>query len=58
MAKPQRIALVTILALFLAFSPGTWRLPWSEVQMVLLVIIIGGLLTAARRLARASKQIA
>jgi len=58
MAKPQRMALVTALALYLAFSPETWRLPWSEVQMVLLVIIIGGLLTAARRLARAGKQIA
>jgi phosphatidylglycerophosphate synthase len=57
-AKPQRMAVVTVLALYLAFSPEAWRLPWSEVQMVLLVIIIGGLLTAARRLARASKQIA
>jgi len=58
MAKPQRMAVVTVLALYLALSPEAWRLPWSEVQMVLLVVIIGGLLTAARRLTRAGKQIA
>jgi len=58
MAKPQRMALVTILALFLAFSPGTWRLPWSEVQMVLIVVIAGCLLTAARRLLRAARHLA
>ena len=58
MAKPQRMALVTALAMYLAFSPGAWRLPWSEVQIVLLVVIVGGLLTATRRLTRAGKHLA
>ena len=58
MAKPQRMAVVTVLALYLAFSPEAWRLPWSEVQMVLLVVIIGGLLTAVRRLRRAGIRLA
>jgi hypothetical protein len=58
MARPQRTTLVTVLALYLAFSPETWRLPWSEVEMVLAIIIIGGLLTSVRRLIRADRYLA
>jgi len=58
MSKPRRMALVTVLALFLAFSPETWRLPWSEVELVLVVIIAGGLLTITRRLLRANEYLA
>jgi len=58
MAKPQRMAAVTVLALYLAFSPETWRLPWSEVELVLVIIIFGGLLTAARRLIHTNRHLA
>lgn len=58
MAKPQRMALVTVLALYLAFSPETWRSPWSEVELVLAIIIVGGLLTSVRRLVRADRYLA
>ena len=57
MAKPQRMAIVTVLALYLAFSPEAWRLPWGEVRSVLVLIIVGGLLTAVRRLTRAAKYL-
>jgi phosphatidylglycerophosphate synthase len=57
MAKPQRMALVTMLALYLAFSPETWRLPWSEVELVLAIIIAGGLLTSVRRIVRAYRYL-
>jgi phosphatidylglycerophosphate synthase len=58
MAKPQRMAIVTVLALYLAFSPETWRQPWSEVEAVLVIIIVGGLLTSLRRLIRAHRILA
>lgn len=56
MAKPQRMALVTALAVFCAATPLYWRDNWfrefGAVDAALLVIIIGGLLTAMRRLQR------
>lgn len=57
MAKPQRMALVTIVAAYLALSPDSWRLPWGEAKIVLMVVIIGGLVTALRRLVRAAKHL-
>lgn len=54
MAKPQRMAIVTVLGAWLTFSPLAWRLPWSEVRIALGLVIIGCLVTAVRRLARAA----
>ena len=52
MAKQQRMALVTLLALVGAAAPRAWQAVGgrSLVQWVLLVIIAGSILTALRRL--------
>ena len=55
MAKPQRMALATALAVYMAFSPASWRITGGEATLVLVIIIVGGLATAWRRLARAAK---
>jgi phosphatidylglycerophosphate synthase len=56
MAKPHRMALVTALAAFCALSPLSWQENWLKnygaVDVALLVIIVGGLATSARRLVR------
>ncbi|NOY30621.1 MAG: CDP-alcohol phosphatidyltransferase family protein [Planctomycetes bacterium] len=57
MAKPQRMALVTLASLFLVFSPDSWRLPWGEVKVVLVLVILGGIVTALRRLGRAANHL-
>ena len=58
MAKPQRMALATVLAVYMAFSPVSWRLPWGEPTGVLVIVIVGGIVTALRRLIRAGKHLA
>jgi phosphatidylglycerophosphate synthase len=59
MAKPHRMALITITALFYVFTPRTWQgdliAELSMIELALLTIILGGLVTAARRLARVAK---
>lgn len=55
MAKPQRMALATIVAFYLALIPVQWRLTVGEPTLVLMVVIIGGGFTAVRRLNRAAK---
>jgi len=57
MAKPQRMALVTVVAMYLAFSPVSWRLSFGEPRVVLIIVIVGGLATAWRRLVRAARQL-
>jgi len=57
MAKPQRMALATAIAMYMAFSPDSWRLPWGEPNVVLLIVIVGGIVTALRRLMRAAKHL-
>jgi phosphatidylglycerophosphate synthase len=54
MAKPQRMAVVTILGVYLSLVPETWRLPWGEARIALIVVIVGGIVTAIRRLVRAA----
>ncbi len=62
MAKPQRMAVVTLLAVYLAFRPMNWQLSrpvmgefaWSETNVALLGIVVGSVVTAARRLMRAA----
>lgn len=55
MAKPQRMALVTILAVYMAAAPVNWMLSIGEANVILLVIAVGCLITAARRLVRSAR---
>jgi phosphatidylglycerophosphate synthase len=59
MAKAHRMFLLTLACLILALVPATWRplLTWNDLRLglmaiALLVILLGGLVTALRRLAR------
>ncbi len=54
MAKPQRMALITITAVYLALSPTPWQYPYYVVNGLLAVIIVGCLFTAIRRLRSAA----
>ena len=56
MAKPQRMFVLTIVALLMAALPGNWRPSWGDqhtsfATVGLVLIIVGGLLTILRRLA-------
>lgn len=58
MAKQQRMALVTVLCVFLAIAPAAWIAGaavrgWTLTEMVLLVIGVGCVITCLRRLGRA-----
>lgn len=57
MAKPQRMALVTLFATYLALSPIAWRSNWGEVRVLLTLIIVGCIVTASRRLIRANRYL-
>ncbi|MFT5300606.1 MAG: phosphatidylglycerophosphate synthase [Mariniblastus sp.] len=62
MAKPQRMALVTLLAVYMTFTPVAWhQVPESQFLMaptiVLGILIVGCALTSIRRLARASQSL-
>ncbi|OWK44382.1 CDP-alcohol phosphatidyltransferase family protein [Fimbriiglobus ruber] len=58
MAKQQRMALLTLIALYCGLAPTSWRPLWGDpagrslVAAGLLIITLGSLLTAARRLVR------
>jgi phosphatidylglycerophosphate synthase len=55
MAKPHRMALLTVLALYLGLTPGEWQPTWHARGLMaagLLVVALGGVLTSIRRLAR------
>jgi hypothetical protein len=57
MAKQQRMALLTIVALYCGLTPHAWKphwpdKPWGLPAAALLVIIAGGLVTILRRLKR------
>jgi phosphatidylglycerophosphate synthase len=64
MGKPHRMFLVTFIGLYFALAPARWQGPWwgpggewGVVQAGMWVIIIGGLLTAARRLTTAGREL-
>jgi phosphatidylglycerophosphate synthase len=52
LAKAQRMALVTVAAVYLALRPSAWAWDFGEARAVLIVITILGLVTAAGRLMR------
>ena len=65
MAKPQRMAIVTVLAAFMCVAPRQWRngfeVQWlggfmlGLTDVVLWVIVVGCVITAVRRLVRTAK---
>ena len=57
MAKPQRMALVTALSLWLALRPDSWALSWGETRIVLAAVIVLGFVTSLRRLMRAARRL-
>jgi len=64
MAKPQRMYVVTFTCLFFALTPAAWHVPWwgpqnqwGMAQLVLLIIIVAGLFTTARRLRGAAHHL-
>ncbi|HOE97296.1 MAG TPA: CDP-alcohol phosphatidyltransferase family protein [Candidatus Sumerlaeota bacterium] len=57
MAKPHRMAAVTVGALYLALAPAAWQpvlaaTGWGVPALVLALILLGGVVTVYRRLAR------
>lgn len=59
MAKPQRMLVATVVGVYCAFAPMTWQqtLPaigGGPATLALIVITVGGLVTAGRRLLRAA----
>lgn len=62
MAKPQRMALITLLAVYMTFTPVAWhQVPGSQFLMaptiVLGVLIAGCVVTSIRRLIRAGQSL-
>jgi phosphatidylglycerophosphate synthase len=58
MAKQHRMFVITMIALYLALSPAQWQPRWGSeagvglISVGLVVIVVGSLITAWRRLAR------
>ncbi|MBI4028052.1 MAG: CDP-alcohol phosphatidyltransferase family protein [Verrucomicrobia bacterium] len=55
MAKQHRMFTVTLVAMFMALAPGMWRMPFGDLQWGLMAaglmaIVLGGLVTALRRI--------
>ena len=64
MAKPQRMALATGLAVFMGLAPVAWHFEleifgteFGLAAIVLLIVSVGCFVTAARRLLRAASQL-
>ncbi len=63
MAKPHRMFLVTVSALYLAFAPATWRLQCPPhptlglASMTLAIVTLGSVITALRRLAHIARNL-
>jgi phosphatidylglycerophosphate synthase len=63
MAKPHRMAAVTVAALFAAVAPSAWQpalstpAGWSTMACVLAVVILGEVVTVLRRLSRIARAL-
>jgi phosphatidylglycerophosphate synthase len=66
MAKQQRMALLTAAAVYAGLAPASWQPQldflgdtgdWGVIALALLVIAVGGLFTAARRLMRIARAL-
>jgi phosphatidylglycerophosphate synthase len=51
MAKPHRMFIVTVLAVFCAVAPTSWQ-AWRPAAWVLLLVVVGSIATSVRRVAR------
>ncbi len=56
-AKPQRMAIVTLFAIYIAASPTSWRSEFGDVRILLIVVIAGTSLTTLRRLGRIAAKL-
>jgi phosphatidylglycerophosphate synthase len=55
MAKPHRMAVLTVAAAYMAVAPAGWRVTWHGYGVMAAasaVVVIGGLVTCGRRIAR------
>ena len=63
MAKQQRMYLIAAAAVFMGTTPLAWRLHWGPdndwgiMAAVLLIVIVGGAITAVRRLSHATQKL-
>lgn len=62
MAKPQRAFTMTLLSLYCAVAPAAWQdkfllSGWGAVAWVLMLVIMGELWTAGRRLRRIARHL-
>jgi phosphatidylglycerophosphate synthase len=57
MAKQQRMAVVISVAVYCALMPASWQPTWGLMAAGLAVIVVGGLLTAIRRLVRIARNL-
>jgi phosphatidylglycerophosphate synthase len=57
MAKQHRMFLVTLCALYIALTPTDWQPAWGLPRAFLILILVGSLLTALRRLRRVAGQL-
>ena len=60
MAKPQRMFVLTLVALWCGLTPHAWQptesgTGWSIVALGLIVVIAGGIVTTVRRLTRIAR---
>lgn len=55
MAKQQRMAILTVLAIYCGITPNAWQPRWNDwglMAIALVIIFVGSILTALRRLFR------
>jgi phosphatidylglycerophosphate synthase len=56
MAKQQRMAVVTGLAVFSACVPESWQ-QWQPANVALVIIIVGAVITCVRRLSHIARKL-
>jgi phosphatidylglycerophosphate synthase len=59
MAKPHRMAVIIVAAVYLAVTPGTWHAAgdWGIAAMALTVVAAGSAVTCVRRLLRGASEL-
>jgi phosphatidylglycerophosphate synthase len=57
MAKQQRMFVVTLAAVYAAVAPAAWQPGWGVMAVALAVILVGGVVTVFRRVARIGRAL-